>query len=1440
MKSLGICLGASTVSTVDVVRDKNSVKINTVFLKAHEGNPKKVLADRLNQLNNDEYHSIALTGRKFRQFVNIKSIAEPEAVELALDFINKDKKRFDAVISAGGETFMVYILDRDGKISTVKTGNKCASGTGEFFLQQIRRMGIDINSAVNLAKNGKPHKISGRCSVFCKSDCTHALNIGETKANVVSGLCKMIANKVSELLVNFNVKNAVLIGGVSQNKVVVDFLKEELPNIFIPKEATYFEALGTALWALNNKSELPKEIFKKEASNFDFHPALKDYTKMVEFKSMKKGIAKDNDECIIGLDVGSTTTKAILLRTKDNAVLCDTYLRTNGDPVGASRNCYRELAKQIKVKLNIIGLGVCGSGRQIAGLHALTNNIINEIIAHANAAVYFEKDVDTIFEIGGQDAKYTHITNSVPSDYAMNEACSAGTGSFLEESAKETLGIGVTKIGDIALKAKNPPNFNDQCAAFISSDIKNASHEGIPREDIVAGLVYSICMNYANRVKGNRPFGKKVFMQGGVCYNKAVPTAMSALIGKNIIVPPDPGLIGAFGVALDVKKKLNLGLTKKQKFDLNELADRNAEYEKSFKCSGGKEKCDRGCEINMIKINGKTYPFGGACNKYYNLRQNITKEGKDYVELRQKLVFEKYASLKSPENSKRIGINKSFLVNTLYPLYYNFFTKLGFKVILSKDVKGQGVDKRGAAFCYPAEIAHGLFQDLIEKKVDYIFLPHVKEIHVDKEEFYKKNYKFFPSLVKFSLRSNFINYKKTCTILQGEPYYLRTAFKFDKVPKILTPTLDFSEGFASEIDKFVKIAKELGTGASKAKEAYKFACEQQNKMMSEFKEIGKRALAALENEDFAVVLFGRPYNAFAKEANLGIPKKITTRGISVIPFDFLDYNDEENFENMYWGMGSAILRCAHIVKKNDKLFGTYITNFSCGPDSFLVGYFRDIMKTKPSLTLELDSHSADAGINTRVEAAIDIIKRYNQLKKSNKIQEKESDFKPATIVPEKRGFSIIDSYGKKNSLYDPNVELVIPSMGDLGSQALSAIFQGAGINSRALKPADYNILKIGRGNTSCKECLPLILTVGGLLDCVNKGQDKDKTTVYFMPTTHGPCRFGQYYVFMKNLIKKNKIKNTAILSLTTENDYGGFGIKFGIKAWKAIVVSDVFEDIKNTLRVLAIDKEVALDIFNQQWLRIIDHFKTNENNFYPLLKSVAHELSKIKLKKSIKEAKYISLTGEIYVRRDYFSRLNIIDKLAEKGFITRVAPVSEWIYYLVYLGKNRITDKRKITTKDKIGVKLVDLYLPYIEKKIKNILAQSGLIFNESVNIKKIMEHGEEFLSNELRGEAIVTIGGGLSEILSHHCCGVISLGPFGCMPSKIAEAILTRTMNLDDKIKATKDKSSKEKYSNLTELPFLAIETDGNLFPQVIEAKLETFMLQADRVFEKMTAPND
>ena len=727
MRTLGICLGASTLTIVDLVRDDNGDRVESVFSTAHESEPKRAIQEAFERYDSSLYDNVAVSGRKFRSLIRAPGISEPEAVEYALASL-ADRSDCDCVLSVGGETFILYVLDSNGRISNACMGNKCAAGTGEFFLQQIRRMDLSADEALATVDPDNKHSISGRCSVFCKSDCTHALNKGHDKSEIVAGLCEMIAGKMIELVQKARRSNVMVIGGVTRNSAAMEFLRRQVDSLHIPEQAIYFEALGAALWAMESEDKCrldPDRMFRDAHTTFEMLPALSEAEDMVSFKSLLREEPCADDRCILGLDVGSTTTKAILLRTEDHAILASVYLRTNGDPVGASRECYKAIAAQLKVPVRTDGLGVTGSGRQIAGLHAQTQTVINEIIAHAKASVFFDPDVDTIFEIGGQDAKYTSLTNGVASDYAMNEACSAGTGSFLEESAKEGLNIAVEDIADIALSANAAPNFNDQCAAFISSDIKTATHEGVAREQIIAGLVYSICMNYVNRVKGARQVGAKVFMQGGVCYNRAVPVAMAALTGKNIVVSPEPGLMGAFGAALVVEERIKLGLAEQQLFDLAELADRKVEFLDPFDCTGQPEDCDRKCRIRMLRIAGRKFPFGGACNKYYNTFHHVRVKTRDFnhIEAGRHVLFDRVP----PETGKTVGINRSLLTHAYYPLFHTFFAELGLRPVLPDVSDPKGVNRKNAAFCFPMEISHGMFKKLLDLNTDYIFLPHIQE-----------------------------------------------------------------------------------------------------------------------------------------------------------------------------------------------------------------------------------------------------------------------------------------------------------------------------------------------------------------------------------------------------------------------------------------------------------------------------------------------------------------------------------------------------------------------------------------------------------------------------------------------------------------------------------------------------------------------------------------
>ncbi len=1427
--SIGVCLGASTVSLVRISTN-NGLTIENVIVKAHNGDPKSVFLDFLSQFDLNT-HSVVVTGRKFRHLTAFTNISEPTATEFALTYLNKGENKYSAVASLGGETFLLYLLDNNGRISDVVSKNQCASGTGEFYLQQIKRMDLNLDDSMKIAENANPFKVTGRCSVFCKSDCTHALNKGVAKSEVTAGLSSMIADKINELL-SKNVKGkALLIGGVTQNTVVLDYLRKNFPNCDVDENATHFEALGAAVYGLEKQVKIInsiENIFIGIESSFTFHKPLTQFKDKVIFKSLEKRKAVEFEKCILGLDVGSTTTKAVIISLENKDLVASSYIYTNGDPIRASRDCYDSLVKQVPDNIQIVGLGTTGSGRQIAGIHSLTESVINEIIAHATAAVYFDAEVDTIFEIGGQDAKYTYIVNKVPADYAMNEACSAGTGSFIEESAWESLRIKVQDIETIAMKAQNPPNFSDQCAAFIGSDIKTALQENLSKEDITAGLVYSICMNYVNRVKGNRTVGKKIFMQGGVCYNKAIPIAMAALTGIDIIVPPEPGLMGAYGVALRVIEMLQSGMIEENDFDLITLANREVTYKKPFVCLGGKEECDRKCSISIIEIENKKFTFGGACNKYYNIKNqhSFPTDKYDFVKKRHFLTFNEFApKYELPENAPVVGINASFHTHTIFPLYYNFFSKLGFKVILPNHSDEEGMDRETSSMCYPAQISLGMFHNLIHKKPDYFFVPFILEMYVDAKEDEVQR----------------LDFNCTCVFVSGEPFYLKQSFKdFDFTGKWIAPKLNFSNGWHTEEQKFIETAIQMGVkDKKKATEAFKFALKMQDDYQQALYKLGDEALQLLkENPDeFAIVVVGRPYNSFNDTANKGIPQKFASRGIYVLPYDIFDFRNEGIEDFMYWEGGKKILKVSKLIKEHPQLFATYISNYSCGPDSMILTTFRSIMGTKPSLTLELDSHTADAGINTRIDAAVDIIKNYIHLKDS--IYDTDyGDFKLADIESKDGKNHFISSSGEKILMNDPRVQILIPSMGDLGAKFFAAALRSLGFKADALPVSTSETLKYGRAYASGKECLPLILLSGALLEYIDKQWDGKSYIAFFIVQGAGNCRLGQYPVFIRNVIKQKKLKNVAQMVLMNEDGFAGFGSDFAMRGIQAIIASDVLDDVRSAILANSKNHIDGMKYFDKEIDELSNKFIKHPEKFYKHLLEFSLNLkNNIPVQTAIEQSKYIALLGEIYVRRDGFSHKWLNKEFAKKGFVVKTAHINEWIQYVDFLIKIDLLEPDK-SIKKKIEQEIRYLFMRKAEKKIKKILSKSGFYEYELTNIKYILEHSKHILPLDFKGEPGLVLGTALSESLEKYA-GIINLGPFGCMPTRFTEAVGAGEMTVKHKIELKQLHNSKYKLSEVfngnMNIPFLTIEVDGNTFPQVIEAKLETFTLQAERTAQLM-----
>jgi len=1408
MRSLGINVGSSSIKLALL---ENNKLIWSIVLP-HDGDLPGTFKTAIKEGNIEEGIISLVTGTEGRYLFNINSTVDTFCLEEAL---KESGEQVDAVVTMGGEDLVVYTVNKNGKIQNNFSGSKCASGTGEFFKQQLGRMDMKLDNVNAISSDAKALSLSTRCSVFMKSDCTHKLNKREaTKDDIVLSLSNVMATKVIDFLNRAHITSGrvLITGGVTLNKHIIAFIKQAAPNIefLVPETASFYEALGAAYLAKENGSSLPLEgdFFKHNDVKFARYKSLKTQLDRVKyFEHTEKKVEREH-EYILGIDGGSTTTKACLIDMKTNEVVASHYGRTHGDPVKALKLCLWEIKKKIiddigSMDIKISLAATTGSSREILGVFLETRGVYNEIIAHAYGTTYFASDVDTIFEIGGQDAKYVLLKNKVPIDYAMNEACSAGTGSFLEESAQGDLNISAAwEIGEIALKAENPLKFGEHCSAFINSDIRKAIQQGATREDITAGIVTSIVSNYLNRVVGNRTVGQRIFLQGGVAKNKAVPLAFAMLLNKDIMVPPSPELMGCFGVGILAKEKFNDGLLEKTNFDIDRILETEIIYDSNFVCKA----CENFCPIQILNVNNHKYMFGGRCSKYTNSRKKIEADSSvvDYVQKRAELLFKICAPSEEEFIAKRnytVGIPRAFSVHTLYPFYSWFFHTLGIKTVLSDKVALAGISRTESDYCFPAEIAHGAVQDIIDKGCDYIFVPHFRDM---------------PSY-ETSVHANF------CPLTQALPYYIKKAFP-EAEDKILELVVSFKFGTKKALELFFELGKKLNISDNEIQEAFEEAIIRQEGYLKKAKELGLEALAeARESKRPVIALLGRPYNALTREANMGIPKKFTSRNYTVIPFDILPFENEEIFPNMYWYYGQQDMKTAQLVRNEKNLYITFVTNFACAPDSFMLHYLRWIQGTKPFLVLELDSHSADAGIDTRVEAFLDIITGY-KAKLTEQNEERydnglrfvgNTSAEPLHLLNVKNG-------QKTPILNNPKVKVMISNMGDVSTRILSAALQAKGINAMPMPVATTMTLHYARNYASGKECVPSQLVLGSALQFMASPQyRKDETYLLFVPITTGPCRTGQYFVFYENLFKDLRIDNIVVFTLSADNSYGGLGAAFTKNFWYALVVGDYLKDVQTSLRTCAEDPGKALAIYDDLQNKMLEEISTDTKKLIPFLKIMANEFAKIPLKKTIDEVPRVLIVGEIYVRRDDFAVDEIVKHLSAKGIIAKVSGIAEWIHYTDFVKYYDMKKRFKLLPWWKrlfseefeklITFTLEEMWKHSVEKKAKKALKKTKLVPPHPDDMNKIMKKTtDHFLNLELNSEIAVS-SGAAATAMEESYSGVINISPFACLIGRVIEGIYTP-------------------WARKRNYPTMSVEVDGNMLPPNIVNKLNIFMLNVLR----------
>lgn len=1408
MISLGINIGSSSLKLV--LADGDNVVWSA--LTPHEGDFHAAVRKLMSERDIPAGTKVLVTGNEGRYLFNAAGTLEPLCVEAAL---KASGIKADAVASMGGEDLVVYSLDENGKIINNFSGNKCASGTGEFLKQQLGRMDMTLADIAKVPETATVMSLSTRCSVFMKSDCTHRLNKREaTKDDIVLSLSNVMAGKVVDFLKRAKVTKGrvVLTGGVTLNRHIVRFIRERAPDLefVVPDTASVFEAYGAAVLAAGAGSPLPPAatLLKPNVVRFDTLPDLKKWRDKVRFFESAEGKVVAGRKYILGVDGGSTTTKACLVDSETDEVVASHYGRTHGDPVKALKECLAVLRDKIAADTNggsieIELTATTGSSREILGVFLETPGVYNEIIAHAVGTAYFDPGVETIFEIGGQDAKYVLLKNGVPIDYAMNEACSAGTGSFLEESSSGDLSIHSAKdIGPIALQGDAPLKFGEHCSAFINSDIRKAVQQGATRENITAGIVVSIVANYLNRVVGNRTIGGKVFLQGGVAKNSAVPLAFAMMLDKEILVPPSPELMGCFGVALLAKRKRAEGLLDNTVINLESAITREIVYERVFTCKA----CDNLCPIQVLKVNEHPYMFGGRCNKYTNTRKTVKDVPVfDYVQKRQDLMFETHAAPVESFVAKRkftVGIPRAFSTHSLYPLYSWFFHELGIKTVLSTEVAQEGVVRVESAYCFPAEIAHGAVQDCLDKGADYVFVPHFRDMAS-----YEENV-----------------HANTCPITQSLPYYITKAFPEIDEKRFLPLVVSFKFGDKKALEHFAAMAALLGIGEAETKAAFDIAVAKQREYFSAAMALGREALEEAKKAERPVIaVLGRPYNAFTPEANMGIPRKFTTRGYSVIPFDILPIDDEKNnFPNMYWYYGQQDMRAAQLLKDNPNVYVTWITNFSCAPDSFMLHYLKWTMGQKPFLVLELDSHSADAGIDTRVEAFLDILDGYRAKKAEIEAERYDNGWKFAygggedlRVVNSKTGEKVMVRDNKRT-------KILLSNMGNVSTEFMAATLRGIGLNAEAMPVATNKTIQLARSHASGKECVPSHLLLGSVLQFIaSEKYRKDELYLIFVPITTGPCRTGQYFVFYENLFRDMRLENVVVFTLSADNSYTELGPDFAKEMWKGLVVTDYMKDIQTSLKATAEDPRKAIAAFEASWKIMMATVEKHPEKLWSELKRVVVDVQKIPLKRRLEDCPKVLVVGEIYVRRDDFAVGELTDLMSERGIAVKVSGIGEWIHYLDFVREYALKKLIKLEpagsrlfsrpSRDLLKLRVEELWKHSVEKKVLSILEPTGLIPKTPHDMREIMKNTQEhFVNLELNSEIAVSTGVAATAMQNGYS-GIVNISPFACLIGRVIEGLFAP-------------------WARDRNYPTISVEVDGNQLPPNIVNKLNIFMVNVLR----------
>jgi predicted CoA-substrate-specific enzyme activase len=1385
---LGIDVGAETIKVVELLRENDTLRIGRHSVTEHHKEPAEKLREVIRDYDWSTVAGAAVSGRLNRQ-VSLPRVPSKQAQAKAFRFLTG--KETGTLVSIGSHGFSVLEL-RDTGIEVFRENSRCSQGTGNFLRQLVERFDMTIEDATALCADVEdPAPLSGRCPVILKTDMTHLANKGESRSRILAGLYDAVCENVQVLIKpRISPPNVLLIGGVSRaSRIQARFAefceRHEMHYLPYPQDyALVFEALGAALVAEHEAS--PQRSHATQAPPL---PDLVDLVKPAEethldtveppsrFLSRVKRMSKvalpdvnagPERRVVLGFDIGSTGSKAVAVDAVNKETIWEGYINTNGNPVVAAQTLVEQFVKSDAARHRVVACGATGSGREIVGSLLTTCYgkehiyVINEIAAHAEGALSFDSRVDTIFEIGGQDAKYIRLSAGRVIDAAMNEACSAGTGSFIEEQGRKFAGVrDVVQLGQEALKADTCVSLGQHCSVFMAEIIDEAVAAGVHNRSIVAGIYDSIIQNYLNRVKGSRSVGEVIFCQGMPFSADALAAAVARQTGSEVVIPPNPGTVGALGISLLTLKSIDqAGLSA---LELERFMQAEVVRKDTFVCSSTQGCGGAGnfCRIDRIDtiVAGKKQRFtwGGGCSLWDRgtRRTKLPDLAPDPFREREELVQQLIDQLPSYQKARTVAMADEFQLKSLLPFFATYIAELGFNVQVDRGANQsalkRGIEEANVPFCAPMQQFHGLVSKMAEAKPDILFLPMIKDLPRVKKE----------------------KHATVCPIVQGSPDMIKLDLDDSDAAKVVSPVITFGEGGNLESKTFIesiqRLAGDLGVFSVRWWKAYQKALAAQQAFDVDVKMLGQRALDFCAEKDVTpVVVLGRPYTIYNQVLNSNVPSILREQGTIAIPVDCYPVaEDAPSYEHMYWGFGQRNLRAVHQIRRTPGTYAIWCSNYSCGPDSFSLHFYAYQMEGKPFAVIETDGHSGDAGTKTRVEAFLHCVREDMQSTGDAAEQKEPNSLK-----------SIEDDRRSMPQIMREKQTVLIPRMGQ-AAETLAACFSGAGIPAESLPLPQRETLQAGRRHTSGKECIPMAITLGSIIERLQREERTDTTFAFFMPTANGPCRFGVYNILHKITLERLGFKDRVRVWSPVDSGYFE-----GTPAGLAVLIYAGFAASDTLLHALYMTRPIEKisgaaqqihDRYFKELLRLC-HEQAGGDLSIPsallqvangrlfgindLLRRAAAEFAAVKDDRDIPT---VAVVGEIYVRLDPFANDFVVRKLEKRGIRALFAPFTEWLEYSDYLNA-------RLKRNNGLGAQFSSLVQRRIQARCYNQMG-GPLGWAPRTTVPQSVQAAAPYLREDLTGEAVLTLGGPIHEWRHGEIDGVVAVGPLECMPNKIAEA---------------------------------------------------------------------